>query len=162
MPTIKNSLIAALIQNGLLQTTEHDVPVADAYKAFKFRSAVEKANKEIEEKCQGLVKSVGIENGSVFDARLKELGSIEDPTEKQKEELADMQEKLAKFNNLYRELMNDETELEGVKSMPYESFHALANENRALIVPGRERPIDIFSIFATELENVLWVAPENS
>ena len=162
MAALKNSIIVALIQNGLLRTTEHDVPVADAYKAFKFRTAVDKANREIDEKCQGLVKSVGIENGQTFDARLQELRSAENPTEEQKQELAEMQKKLAKFKELYVELMNDESELEGVRSMPYASFHALANENRALIAPGGERPIDIFSIFATELENVLWVAPEIS
>ncbi len=159
MAALKNSIIVALIQNGLLRTTEHDVPVADAYKAFKFRSAVEKANREIDEKGRGLVRSAGIENGQTFDARLQELRSVESPDEGQKADLADMEGRLAKFNGMYVELMNDETELEGVKSMPYESFHALANENRGIKVQGQD--IDLLSAFALQLEGVLWVAPED-
>lgn len=159
MAALKNSIIVALIQNGLLRTTEHDVPVADAYKAFKFRSAVEKANREIDEKVRGLVKSAGIENGQAFDARLQELRSVEAPDEGQRANLADMEGRLAKFNDLYVELMNDETELDGVKVMPYESFHALANENRGIKIQGQD--IDLLSAFAPQLEGVLWNAPED-
>lgn len=152
---LKNNIIISLVNLGISATTEHDVPVKDAYKAYAFRHAIEKANKDLEDKRQGLVKSAGIEDGQKFDERMKELRKLDKPTEEEKKELAEMEGKLKKFNELYNELLVDETELEGVKVMAYESYHALAKENR-----GKEGKPDIFSILAGELEGVLWEAPK--
>ena len=152
---LKNNIIISLVNLGISATTEHDVPVKDAYKAYAFRHAVEKANKDLEDKRQGLVKSAGIEDGQKFDERMKELRKKDNLTEEEKGELAEMEGKLKKFNDLYNELLSDETELEGVKVMAYESYHALAKENR-----GKEGKPDIFSLLAGELEGVLWEAPK--
>ena len=73
----------------------------------------------------------------------------------QEAEMSEMTEKLSKFNDLYKELLDDETELEGVKVMSYESYHDLAKENR-----GKEGKPDIFSILQGELEGILWEAPK--
>ena len=75
--------------------------------------------------------------------------------DQQEAELAGMKDKLDKFNALYKELLDDDTELEGVKVMPYESYHALAKENR-----GKEGKPDIFSLMQGELEGILWEAPK--
>lgn len=152
---LKNNIIISLVNLGISATTEHDVPVKDAYKAYAFRHAIEKANKDLDEKRQGLVKSAGIEDGQKFDERMKELRKLDKPTEEEKKELAEMTGKLNKFNELYNELLSDETELEGVKVMAYESYHALAKENR-----GKDGKPDIFSLLAGELEGVLWEAPK--
>lgn len=152
---LKNNIIISLVNLGISATTEHDVPVKDAYKAYAFRHAIEKANKDLEDKRQGLVKSAGIEDGQKFDERMKELRKKGELTEEEKGELAEMEGKLKKFNDLYNELLADETELEGVKVMAYESYHALAKENR-----GKEGKPDIFSLLAGELEGVLWEAPK--
>jgi len=68
-----------------------------------------------------------------------------------------------KADELREELHNEEVKLD-CKTMPYGAFHALAKENRALPVFGQDgRQIgtsDPFSAFENELENVLWVAPE--
>lgn len=152
---LKNSTILALVQLGIQGTTEHDVPVKDAYKAYAFRHAIEKANKDLDEKRQGLVKSAGIEKPDEFDKRMKELREMKSRTKEQEAEMSEMTEKLSKFNELYKELLEDETELEGVKVMSYESYHALAKENR-----GKEGKPDIFSLMAGELEGILWKAPE--
>ena len=152
---LKNNIIISLVNLGISTTTEHDVPVKDAYKAYAFRHAIEKANKDLDEKRQGLVKSAGIEDGQKFDERMKELRKKGELTEEEKGELAKMEGKLKKFNELYNELLNDETELEGVKVMAYESYHALAKENR-----GKEGKPDIFSILQGELEGILWEAPK--
>ena len=143
---------------GISATTEHDVPVKDAYKAYAFRHAIEKSHKEFEEKRQGLVKSAGIEDGQKFDERMKELRKIEKEgklIDKEKKELAEMTEKLNKFQELYTELLNDESEIGDIKVMSYESYHALAKENR-----GKEGKPDIFSIMQSELEGKLWEAPK--
>lgn len=152
---IKNSLIVSLYNAGIMNTTAHEVPVKDAYKAFRFKDAIEKDKKSLDEKHAGLVKDAGIEDGQKFDERIKELRAIKELSEEQKKELDGMTEKLKKFNDLYIELMNDESELEGVKTMPYESYHILAKENKDV-----NKNIDIFTVFAGELENVLWEAPK--
>jgi hypothetical protein len=152
---LKNNIIISLVNLGISATTEHDVPVKDAYKAYAFRHAVEKANKDLEDKRQGLVKSAGIEDGQKFDERMKELRKKGELTEEEKGELAEMEGKLKKFNDLYNELLNDESEIGNIKVMSYESYHALAKENR-----GKEGKPDIFSLLAGELEGVLWEAPK--
>lgn len=155
---LKNTVIVSLINLGIQATTEHDVPVKDAYKAYAFRHAIEKSHKEFEDKRPGLVKSAGIEDGQKFDERMKELRKIEKEgklSDKEKKELAEMTEKLNKFNELYTELLNDESEIGNIKVMSYESYHALAKENR-----GKEGKPDIFSIMQGELEGILWEAPK--
>ena len=46
---LRNNVIVSLINLGIQATTEHDVPVKDAYKAYAFRHAIEKANKDLAE-----------------------------------------------------------------------------------------------------------------
>lgn len=171
---VKNALIMALAGSGIDNTTNHDIPVKDAYKAFRFRGAVKKAAAEIEKKREELVKEAGIEDGNEFDAKLKELRAVAEPTEEQKNELAELEGKFRKFQDLWKELMDDETELDGVKTMSYESFHALSKENRntRVSVPTGEKGkdglpkfaiafVDVFDQFAGDLEGILWYAPKD-
>lgn len=155
---LKNNIIISLMNMGISATTEHDVPVKDAYKAYAFRHAVEKAHKDLEDKRQGLIKSAGIEDGQKFDERMKELRKLakeNNLSEEEQKEFAEMVEKLNKFNGLYNELLSDESEIGNIKVMSYESYHALAKENR-----GKEDKPDIFSLMAGELEGILWEAPK--
>ena len=46
---LKNSTILRLVNSGLLNTTEHDIPVGHAVYAMKFRKAIQKAIKELAE-----------------------------------------------------------------------------------------------------------------
>lgn len=155
---LKNNIIISLVNLGISATTEHDVPVKDAYKAYAFRHAIEKAHKDLEDKRQGLVKSAGIEDGQKFDDRMKELRKLKKEnnlSEEEQKEFSEMEEKLNKFNGLYNELLSDESEIGNIKVMAYESYHALAKENRS-----KEGKPDIFSILAGELEGILWEAPK--
>jgi hypothetical protein len=105
---LKNDSIISLVNAGLLNTTEHDVPAADAYKAYKFRKAVEKAFNAIAEKDQELPKTAGVENGKA-------------PTKEQTKKIIELR----------TALYNDETELDGnIAPMSWEGFHALATENK--------------------------------
>lgn len=171
---IKNSLILSLVGSGLEATTAYDIPAADAYKAFRFKDGVIKAGKAVNEKREKLVKEAGIDDPEKFDARLKELREMTEQTQGQVKEFAELNAKFEKFQNLWRELMDDETEVEGIKTMSYENFHALAKENRKTIVqiPTGEKdkdgnpkygsvPIDIFNRFASDLEGILWEAPKD-
>lgn len=137
--------IVALVQNGALNTTEHDVPVADAYKASKFRRELKKAFDEVVEREKALAETAGLD--------LNEMDKASD-------------EAKAKFQDLRAEMFKDEMEL-NVKPMPYESFHALAKENRQTPVqlPGADGKsvtinVDPFRNCEDLLEGLLWSAPE--
>lgn len=127
---LKNNEIIVLVNAGLLNTTEHDVPAADAYKSYKFRKAVEKAFNAIAEKDRELPKTAGVEDGK-------------EPTEEQTKKIIELR----------TALYNDETELEGnIVPMSWEGFHALANENKrtAIQIPTGEKNEDGSPKFATQ------------
>jgi len=144
------SKIIQLVNLGVLNTTEHDVPVEDAYKASKFRRALKKASDEVIEREKALAKEAGIEDYG--------KGS-EAPEEARK-----------RFAELKAELYKDSIDLPGIKPMSYASFHALSKENRdvpiqvpALDKDGKETlatiNVDVFRNCEEILEGVLWVAP---
>lgn len=141
--TLKNHIIIALVNSGLLSTTEHDVPAKDAYKAYKFRKAIGKAFNELLEKEKDFPKLAGVEDGK-------------EPTEEQAKRITELRV----------EMLNDESDLGDIKTMGYESYHILANENRRTTVPIQDgdkvvnRIVDIFQAFQEALEGVLWEAPE--
>lgn len=147
---LKNNEIIALVNAGLLNTTEHDVPAADAYKSYKFRKAVEKAFNAIAEKDRELPKTAGVEDGK-------------EPTEEQTKKIVELRVAL----------YNDETELEGnIVPMSWEGFHALANENKrtAIQVPAGLREdgstkfitqfVDTFRACEGILEGILFKAED--
>lgn len=153
---LQNNKILTLVNLGLLQTTEHDVPAEDAYKSYKFRKAIEKANKAIEEKRQELVKTAGIEDGAKFDERRKELAA-KTRSEKEQKELDELNEKLKKFEELHNELMKDESDLgENIIPMSWAGFHALSNENKrtAVQIPTGEKNEDGSPKMATQFVDV--------
>lgn len=161
---LKNSIIKALIENGLQNTTDHSVDCKHAYKVYNFIHEVVGANKVLEEKRQELVKTAGIDNAKEFDERRRLLSAKTNRTAEEQKELEEMEAKFKRFADLFAELMNDETEL-NVKTIPYEEYHKLANENRATpvvrMVDGEPKTIsvDIFTAFRDELKDVLWAAP---
>ena len=147
---LKNNEIIALVNAGLLNTTEHDVPAADAYKSYKFRKAVEKAFNAIAEKDRELPKTAGVEDGK-------------EPTEEQTKKIVELRVAL----------YNDETELEGnIIPMSWDGFHALANENKrtAIQVPAGLREdgstkfitqfVDTFRACEGILEGILFKAED--
>jgi len=162
---LKNSVIKALIENGLQNTTDHSVDCKHAYKVYNFIHEVVGANKVLDEKRVELLKTAGIENAKEFDARRKALSETLKRTKKEQEELEAMDAKIKRFFELFAELMNDESEL-NVKTIPYEEFHKLAAENRATpavrIIKGEPKTvnIDIFTAFRDDLKGILWSEPE--
>ena len=119
---LKNTTILSLVNMGLLNTTEHDVPAEDAYKSYKFRKAIEKAFRDLADKDKELPKTAGVEEGK-------------DPTEAQAKKIIELRQAL----------YNDETELEGnIIPMSWAGYHALSNENKrtAVQVPTGEKNDD--------------------
>lgn len=153
---LKNNIIKALVENGLDNTTDHDLSAAHAYKVFKFKDEIAKAYKEIEGKRQKLVKDI---LGEDFDAKRKEA-------KEGTPEYDELNEKLTKFIGLYNELMDDESEV-NIKTIPFEEYHLLARENKqtAFQITGADgkpvqRFIDFFSVFRSVLKDVLWTEPK--
>lgn len=129
---MKNQLIIVLVNCGLLATTEHSVPAKDAYKVYKFRRECGKAYDELAKRERDFAESAGVEG---------------EPTPEQAQRIAELR----------AEMLADESEI-NVTPMPYESFHALANENKETLAPNGQK-IDIFRVFEEDLEGILWVAP---
>lgn len=156
---LKNYIIKNLVDNGLENTTDHDLSAAHAYKVFKFRDEVAKANKEVDEKRVKLVKDI-IGDGGEFEKKRDELSKLAERTEEQQKELDGLNAKLTKFNELYVELMNDESEL-NVKTIPFEEYHLLARENKKtpVMTGGKEAYIDFFTVFRSVLKGILWEEP---
>lgn len=141
--TLKNHIIIALVNSGLLSTTEHDVPAKDAYKVYKFRKAVGKAYQDLADKERDFPKLAGVEDGK-------------EPTEEQTKRITELRV----------EMLNDETDLGDIKTMGFDSYHILAGENRKtpvqIPVDGKvvTNYIDIFQAFQEALEGVLWEESE--
>ena len=158
---MKNYEVVTLVNAGVLQATAHEVAPAHAYKLYKLKKALEKALSAIQDAEKGLVKDAGIEDAQAFDDRGRELAKVkeEERKEEQKAEAEERNAKLLKFSELRKALYEDEAQIEGLKTVPYEVWFALQKENRAAKVNGQES--DIFSGPAESiLEGVFWTEPE--
>ena len=170
MTKVKNYLIKNLSESGLENTTDHELSAAHDYKVFKFRDEVAKAFKAQEDKRQKLIKDI-LGDGSEFSKRSKELADKKDRTETEQKEYDEIMEKLKKFNELYSELLNDETELD-IKTIPFDEYHTLSRENRRTevqVLAGQDeqgnpkyesRIVDFFAMFRPALKDILWVEPK--
>ena len=154
---MKNYDVIGMVQNGTLGITGFDLDAADSYKVVKFRTALQKAFKKIQELEEDTLKSLGITDPSSVDNRVKELSAKDSLSEEEKKELEDLQSKIKKFNETRAEMLNEEAVLENVKTMPYEQWHKLRKENR----PKDESTPDPLNNYTESLlENILWKAPE--
>ena len=148
---LENSIVIRLVNSGILNTTEHDVPAEDAYKSYKFRKSLEKAFKEIAEKDKELPKTAGVEEGK-------------EPTREQEKKIIELREAL----------YNDKSDLGNIIPLSWASYHSLANENKkvAVQIPINEKDengnpkfvtqfIDVFRACEDLLDGVLFKAPED-
>ena len=143
---------------GCLLITNHDLTPAHAYKVVKFRKALGAALKDIDRDLEGIRKDVGIEDAAAFDKELFELRDRKERTPEEETRLAGMEVKLRRFLDLRGEMLDEEAELD-CKALPYEEWHRLQNENRAVEVNGQPR--DVLSGYVEDaLEGVLWAPPE--
>ena len=155
---MKNFDIINLVQSGCLGITGLDLDSANAYKVVKFRSALQKAIKKIQELEESMLKEIGIDDPNATDARIKELREKGDQiSDAEKEELEGLQAKVKKFNETRMEMLNEDVTLEGVKTMPYEQWHILRKENFS---KDKNAPGPIDNYVESVLEGVLWRAPE--
>lgn len=141
--------ILNLANAGVFSVSANSLDAAHAYKVIKFKSAVRKAAAAIDEAQKELTKEAGIEDPQAFDKERSELiKSKANP-----ERLAELNAQFGRLMELRDKFYNDDVELEGVKTIPYDQFFALQKENKDL----EHKPLDAF---ADLLEGVLWEAPK--
>lgn len=153
---MKNFEIATLIENGVLSLTVHNLSTAHSYKIVKFKAMLKKAYEDFFETRNNLAKEAGIENPQEFDKRLEELRGKKELTSEEKKEFADMNLQLAKLNDMRKSLGEEDVTLEGVKSMPYDQWKVLQDENKEIKIGN----VELMVLCEDALENVLWRAPE--
>ncbi|MBO7510242.1 MAG: hypothetical protein J6T35_03580 [Bacteroidales bacterium] len=153
---MKKSEIILLANAGIQSITNHSLDTAQAYKVVKFRKAFNAALDAIAEDQKALLKESGIgEDTQSFNKEMDELRKA-NRTPEQEAKLKEMEAQLKRYNEMNGELLKEEVTLD-TKTMPYEAWHTLQNENKAVGEPKR----DLLSGFVEDLlEGVLWVAPE--
>ena len=124
-------LIALAAQKDILNITTHNVPGEHSYKIVRFRSLFNKALRAYDDAREALVKEAGIEDEKKFNDDLDALKAKTKKTDKDKEFLATMQATANKRDEMLTTLLNEPADLSGVKTMPYDAWKALQDENRA-------------------------------
>ena len=164
---MKNLDIWKLHVLGLQAATSHDVSPAHAYKLTRLKKEVREAVKKIVDAEQEILKDegVGIEDPSATEAKLRDMRRrMAELTSEQKKEYDDLKARYDRYRGMHDALMEDDTPLQGVRTMPYEAWHQLQAENRSKTVMMNGRPVNGVDIFSGELEyileDVLWTAPE--
>lgn len=156
---MKNYEALNLISTGVLMITANDLDAANAYKVLKFKRALRNIQMSIIEGERACISEAGIENAEAFDKRRDELTKKPELTDEEKKEKNELDVKFSRFIQLREKLYNDDASLEGVKTMPYDQWHALQRENKAVQFNGNT--VNILDSIAEELlEGILWVSPE--
>jgi hypothetical protein len=152
---MKNEDVIQLVNAGVLGITTHSVSPAHAYKVYKFKKALRSAYKLIHESEMAAISEVGIEDPLAFDARLAELKATDAPTPEQQKELADKLATMERLNAMRNSIWTDDVTLQDVKTIPYQEWHKLQEENRNAKIHGQA--VDILSGDVEYLlEGVLW------
>ena len=155
---MKNIDIIALANCGVLSITAHDIPAAHAYKVLKFKRAVKASMAAFQDAERAIFHDCGVSDVAGFNARLNELREKQ-RSEDENAELHSMEKKIQEIQGLQNELREEDITLAGVKTMPYDVWHDLQNENKSVEISGKT--IDVLSGDVEEvLEGVLWDSPE--
>jgi len=146
---MKNLEIIFMRNAGILDVTANTLDSAHAYKVIGFKKAVKAALNSLAEAERSILEEVGIKNPEAFDKEREELRKSGADAAR----LEDLDKQMRRLAELRKELYEENANLEGVKTLPFEQFHELQKENKDL--PGK--PLNIFE---ENLENILWAAPE--
>ena len=120
---MKNRDVITLCNGGFLAATGHSLPAEHFYKFYRFRRAVERANRAIGEAQLALLKDCGIEPGKFADAPA---------------------EVLERFNVANDALLAEESGVEVKARIPIALYKGIYDENKTA-----ER--DIFADIAMEV-----------
>ena len=155
---MKRFQVLDLIDGGVATITAHALDPAHAYKVVQFRKALLAENEAFEKERIDLLKEAGIDDPKAFNEELAALRKEENPTDEQKKRLDELNAKLNRFNELVTAALNEDVVL-NCKTMPYDEWHKLQNENAEKEIRGKK--CDLLSGAVEDLlEGTLWVAPD--
>lgn len=146
---MKTIEIINLANSGILSITANDLDAAHAYKVLKFKKAVKNAFLDAIESEKDIIKEAGIEDPQAFDKEREELRENGSNPER----LQELNDKFSRLMELRQNLYNEDVALDG-KTIPYEQFHVLQQENKNI----QGKPLNAFEDL---LEGVLWDEPES-
>ena len=154
---MKRFQVLNLVNGGVATITAHSLDSKHAYKVVQFRKAILAENEAFEKERIDLLKEAGIEDPRAFDDELVSLRKTENPSDEQKKRLDELNGKFNRFNELLTTALNEEVVL-NCKTMPYDEWHKLQNENAEKEIYGKK--CDLLSGQVEDLlEGVLWEAP---
>ena len=135
---MKNFILNAIMNTNLLQVDTNLIDDAkDAYKVMKWKKMIPEAFKTMREQWDSLLKECFTEE------ELKIVNNTEE------ENTPEIDAKLEKFEKLFNELMSDDTSID-IKPISFETWHKLLKASDIKL-----------GIIEPELENILFVAPED-
>lgn len=135
---MKNFILNAIMNTNLLQVDTNLIDDAkDAYKVMKWKKMIPEAFKTMREQWDNLLKECFTE---------EELKIVNN---KEEENTPEIDAKLEKFEKLFNELMSDDTSID-IKPISFETWHKLLKASDIKL-----------GIIEPELENILFVAPED-
>ena len=107
---MKNIDVVIMVNAGILNITENNLPAKSAYKVVKFRSALNKAFEIVQNLEKDLLKDIGIDDPQQFDKEIEDLKS-KTRTEEESNKLSELLQKQEKYNKLHFEMFNDEAKI---------------------------------------------------
>ena len=135
---MKNFILNAIMNTNLLQVDTNLIDDAKyAYKVMKWKKMIPEAFKTMREQWDSLLKECFTE---------EELKIVNN---KEEENTPEIDAKLEKFEKLFNELMSDDTSID-IKPISFETWHKLLKASDIKL-----------GIIEPELENILFVAPED-
>lgn len=161
---MKNKEIYLLQTLGIQAITALDVDEAHAYKIYKLKRALNIAFKSLQEKYMDILKEIGIED---VEALKKQIAAkkkvLQTLSSDEKKAYDDLCSKLDRHEKLQKQMDEDDTPLEGIKTIPYHEWRLLQKENRNKTVFLGDKALPNVDILSGEieviLEGVLWEPP---
>ena len=144
-----------IADSGILNLTSHSLDAAHAYKVVSFKTRVRNAVDALAKAQEAFLKEAGIDDPQAFDSRRAELSKKEKLTKAEDSELKDLNAKMERFNQLTLAQMNEDANIEP-KTMPYDQWKALQDENKDIKAQG----VELLTLCEAQLEGILWKAPE--
>lgn len=150
-----------LIDCGLLHVSAHELGPEHAYKVFILKRQLEKAYNAIADEQNAILNEVGIDDSFKQKATdiNKRTSNKEVLTIEEREWLSKVPAIQQSADKLLQEMQKSEITIDGLKTIPYETWRELQKENKAKTINGKV--VDILGGPAEIiLADIFWKAPE--
>lgn len=153
--------IINLVDAGILHVSAHDLGPEHAYKVFQMKRAIENAHKAISDETDALLKDNGIDDdfrqkATAINKKINNREALTIEEREWRDSANDLQQVVDK---LLCEMYKADIKLGELKTIPFETWRELQNENRAKVV--NDKTVDILGgVAEIILADIFWRAPE--